>query len=179
VDDVTALAVAGGGGDRMALAAFVRATQPDVWRFCAHLGGGDSTDDWVQETYLRALRALPAFRGDAPARVWLLAIARRVAADAIRANVRRRRLLWFRTAPVPVADASAHVDPHLLLGGLDEDRRVAFVLTQVLGLTYAEAASACDCPIGTIRSRVARAREQLVAEWTAFPPALGDAASRE
>jgi RNA polymerase sigma-70 factor (ECF subfamily) len=45
---------------------------------------------------------------------------------------------------------------------LDHDRRAAFVLTQMLGLSYAEAADVCCCPVGTIRSRVARAREDLV-----------------
>ena len=58
--------------------------------------------------------------------------------------------------------ASGEVDLRLLLAGLDDDRRQAFVLTQVLGLSYAETADACGCPIGTIRSRVARAREDLL-----------------
>ena len=48
-----------------------------------------------------------------------------------------------------------------LLAGLDRDRRVAFVLTQLLGLSYEEAATVCECPVGTIRSRVARARDEL------------------
>ncbi len=50
-----------------------------------------------------------------------------------------------------------------LVDGLDDDRRAAFVLTQVLGLQYAEAAEVLGCPIGTVRSRVARARLDLVA----------------
>ncbi|MGH9034928.1 MAG: sigma factor-like helix-turn-helix DNA-binding protein, partial [Acidimicrobiia bacterium] len=50
-----------------------------------------------------------------------------------------------------------------LLAGLDPDRRQAFVLTQVLGLSYGETAAVCDCPVGTIRSRVARARADLIA----------------
>jgi RNA polymerase sigma-70 factor (ECF subfamily) len=50
----------------------------------------------------------------------------------------------------------------LLLDGLDPDRREAFVLTQLIGLSYAEAADVCGCPVGTIRSRVARARDDLV-----------------
>jgi RNA polymerase sigma-70 factor, ECF subfamily len=52
-----------------------------------------------------------------------------------------------------------------LLEGLDHDRKQAFVLTQVLGLSYAEAAEVCGCPVGTIRSRVARARLDLVARF--------------
>jgi RNA polymerase sigma-70 factor (ECF subfamily) len=49
-----------------------------------------------------------------------------------------------------------------LVRSLDPDRREAFVLTQTLGLSYADAAEVCDCPVGTIRSRVARARDDLI-----------------
>jgi RNA polymerase sigma-70 factor (ECF subfamily) len=70
-----------------------------------------------------------------------------------------------------VADhADRHADGHsvrALLAHLDEDRRTAFVLTQLLGYSYAEAATVCACPVGTIRSRVARAREDLVPYVTA------------
>lgn len=50
----------------------------------------------------------------------------------------------------------------MLLDGLAPDRRDALVLTQVLGLSYDEAAEICGCPLGTIRSRVARARDDLI-----------------
>jgi RNA polymerase sigma-70 factor (ECF subfamily) len=50
-----------------------------------------------------------------------------------------------------------------LVAALEPERREAFVLTQVVGLSYAEAAEVCACPVGTIRSRVARARADLVA----------------
>ncbi|MBO0876760.1 MAG: hypothetical protein J2P19_25575 [Pseudonocardia sp.] len=53
---------------------------------------------------------------------------------------------------------------HAVLDGLDPDRRLAFLLTQLLGLSYLEAAQVCGCPVGTIRSRVARARDDLVAQ---------------
>jgi RNA polymerase sigma-70 factor (ECF subfamily) len=49
-----------------------------------------------------------------------------------------------------------------LLDRLDADRREAFALTQLLGLSYAEAAEVVACPVGTIRSRVARARSDLI-----------------
>ena len=49
-----------------------------------------------------------------------------------------------------------------MVAGLDPDRRAAFVLTQLLGLPYAEAAEICGVPVGTIRSRVARARADLI-----------------
>ncbi len=49
----------------------------------------------------------------------------------------------------------------MLIEELPDDQRVAFVLTQILGHTYDQAADLCDCPVGTIRSRVARARATL------------------
>ena len=52
-----------------------------------------------------------------------------------------------------------------LLAALDDERREAFVLTQLVGLSYAEAAEVCGCPVGTIRSRVARARSDLVSAF--------------
>jgi RNA polymerase sigma-70 factor, ECF subfamily len=60
----------------------------------------------------------------------------------------------------PHDSSSAELDELLLL--LDDDRRAAFVLTQLNGLRYDEAAAVLDVPIGTIRSRVSRAREQLL-----------------
>lgn len=62
-----------------------------------------------------------------------------------------------------MADPTRAIPVEALLAGLDPDRRQAFVLTQVLGLSYGEAAEVCDCPVGTIRSRVARARADLIA----------------
>ena len=56
-----------------------------------------------------------------------------------------------------------------LVDDLDADRREAFVLTQVLDLSYAEAAEVCGCPVGTIRSRVARAREDLITAMEVRP----------
>ena len=152
-------------GDRTALAAFVRETQDHVWRYCAYLGRGSDVGDLVQETYVRALRALPRFEGRSSARTWLLAIARRVCADSIRAARRRRSIesLWRRDHPVE--DPSGVVDAGLLVQTLAPERREAFVLTQLVGLSYAEAAEVCGVPVGTIRSRIARAREDLQAQW--------------
>lgn len=164
VDELTALALAARDGDRLALAAFVRQTQPQVWRMCAHLAGRDVADDVAQDAYLRAIGALPSYRGDASATTWLLSIARRAAADSIRRSVRRRRLLDRLTPRAAPAAPPPGAPVDVLLAGLDRDRREAFVLTQMLGLTYGEAAEVCDCPVGTIRSRVARARDQLIGD---------------
>ena len=60
-------------------------------------------------------------------------------------------------------DPARAISVQALLSGLDPERRLAFALTQVLGLSYVEAAEICECPVGTIRSRVARARADLLA----------------
>ncbi len=98
-------------------------------------------------------------------RPWIFTIVRRVVADDIAARQRRRR---EPVAPAPrvVPDHQGEVALELLLDGLDPDRREAFVLTQLLGFSYADAADVVGCPIGTIRSRVARAREDLVRTMT-------------
>ena len=161
-DALTADARAAGSGDASAFERVVRATQPDVWRLCAHLSSADTADDLVQETYLRAWRSLPGFRAEASARTWVLSIARRVAADHVRASRRRRRVEALPPPPSTRPDDTGAVDLDQLLATLDQDRRLALYLTQTLGLSYAEAAAVCGCPVGTIRSRVARARDELV-----------------
>ena len=192
MDELTLLARAAGRGDRAALASLVRETQGDVWRLCAHLVDPAAADDLTQDTYLRAIPALRRFRGDAPVRVWLLTIARRVCAAEITARTRDRRLA-LRLAAVPPdtvlgqspPEPGAQAAADELLAALEPDRRAAFVLTQMLGCSYAETAAVCGCPVGTIRSRVARAREDLVAMTAdrdmpaARPSATGGAVSRE
>lgn len=161
MDELTALAVAAGRGDARALGEFVRRTQAEVWRLCSHLAGRADADDLTQEVYLRALPALASFRARSTARTWLLAIARHAVADHRRAKRRAEVVqLSFREDRTP--DPSGRAQLHALVESLDDDRRVAFVLTQVLGLRYHEAAAVCGCPVGTIRSRVARAREDLM-----------------
>lgn len=178
MDELSLLLRAAQTGDQIALAAWIRRSQGEVWRLCAHLVDTGAADDLTQETFVRAWRALPGFRGEASARTWLLSIARRVCADAVRSRTRRRRLRAAVEAAT-VAQAASDVD-HLplvdLVAGLGHDRRAAFVLTQIVGLSYAEAGEVCGCPIGTIRSRVARARADLLGllgddEGTAAPSA--------
>ena len=161
-DELTALLLAAQDGDRFALSAWIKRSQGEVWRLCAQLVSRELADDVTQEVFLRAYRALPAFRGDSSARTWLLAIARRTCADAVRDLRRRRRLAAKFERPTYEPDPAQLISVEALLSGLDPDRRLAFVLTQVLGLSYLEAAEICECPVGTIRSRVARARAELV-----------------
>ncbi|MGN9808297.1 sigma factor [Micromonospora sp. BQ11] len=171
-ESATEWALAARDGDPVAQAAFVRLTQAEVWRFAAALVDPDSADDLTQETYLRAFRALPGFEGRSSARTWLLGIARRACADHLRTVVRRRRLDVRLAADAwtdrPHPDPAGHLGAADLVRRLPAERRGAFVLTQLLGLSYAEAAAVEGVPVGTIRSRVARARNDLV-------EAVGDA----
>jgi RNA polymerase sigma-70 factor (ECF subfamily) len=163
VDELSVLAAAAGTGDQAALGAFVRASQADVWRFCAYLLSPDRADDLTQDTYLRAVRSLPSYRGEAPALRWLLSIARRTCADELRRDSRRPVVIAaFAQSTSPSHDGA--IDLVDLVARLEPDRRAAFVLTQIIGFSYAEAAEVCECPVGTIRSRVARARAVLVDE---------------
>jgi len=92
----------------------------------------------------------------------LLRIARNVCADAVRRNQRRRRLIERAAASLePEARDNADRSVAPLVAALDRDRFEAFVLTQHVGLSYEEAAQVLNCPVGTIRSRVARARTDL------------------
>jgi RNA polymerase sigma-70 factor (ECF subfamily) len=161
-DPMRALVDAAREGDDIAVARLVQLTQDDVRRLCRILGSPGEVDDLVQETYLRAFGSLGSFRGDAPVRAWLLTIARRVCADHVRRRQRDRRLVERVRAhsTTDVLPSRDHTED--LLADLDPDRRDAFVLTQLLDLSYEEAASVLDCPIGTIRSRVARARADLL-----------------
>ena len=163
MDPLTQLLLDARDGNQHALDAFVRATHDDVWGLCRHLGDADNAEDLTQEVYLRALRSLPRFRRDGSAKSWLLTIARNTCADAVRSRSRWRRKRDYGEAPeVAVTDDDRTVND-ALLASLDDERREAFVLTQLVGCSYAEAAEIIGCPVGTVRSRVSRARSDLLA----------------
>lgn len=174
MDHLSRLLVAAQDGDAIALDRFVAETQGEVWNLCRYLGDARDADDLAQEVYERAIKSLPRFRADGTARAWLLTIARRVCSDHVRRAQRRRRndQIMFDEAQIEsgdLRDATRGVDLDDLLRQLDDDRRAAFVLTQVLGLYYDEAAEILGCPTGTIRSRVSRARIQLAAMTERLP----------
>jgi RNA polymerase sigma-70 factor (ECF subfamily) len=171
MDAITSAALRAAQGDEASLVAFVQATQAATWRFCAHQVDRAAADDLTQETYLRALRALGGFRAESSAQTWLLGVARHVCLDELRRRGRGRAVVERVGAGLGRAasygypsggDASGVVVLDELIAALPDDRREAFVLTQVVGLTYAETAEVCGCELGTIRSRVARARATLV-----------------
>ncbi len=171
----TAWALAARGGDSDAVDRFVRALHRDVLRYVAHLcADPQAVDDLAQDTFLRALGSLHRFEGRSSARAWLLAIARRAVIDSYRHAAARPRLCDVADWQLAVERAQPQGLPGFddgialldLLACLPDERREAFVLTQLAGLPYAEAAAAGDCPVGTVRSRVARARATLLALLT-------------
>jgi RNA polymerase sigma-70 factor (ECF subfamily) len=170
-ESITAWALAARGGDAAAVEQFVRALHRDVQRYVAHLcADPQAVDDLAQDTFLRALGSLHRFEGRSSARAWLLSIARRAVIDNYRYAATRPRLSdvadWQvaveRTQPQNIPGFDDGVALLDLLASLPDERREAFVLTQLIGLPYAEAAEVSRCPVGTVRSRVARARATLM-----------------
>ncbi|MDT6983561.1 sigma-70 family RNA polymerase sigma factor [Streptomyces lusitanus] len=166
----TAWALAARGGDPHAVGRLVRALHRDVLRYVCFLGADpQNADDLAQETFLRALDGLRRFQGRSSARTWLLSIARRTVIDSMRYASSRPRVSGTPDWETAAERAQPHGLPGFddgvvlgeLLNTLPDDRREAFVLTQMLGFSYAEAATVCACPVGTVRSRVARARTSL------------------
>ena len=164
--DADRLGLLAARGDAQAFSALCEGLLADIWRYCWSLTGDRHlADDATQETFARATTAIARYRGDAPVRLWLVVLARRSVGRAIEQHHR---------APEPaIPDHISHGDRTLavdlahLIEALSADLREAFVLTQHLGFSYAEAAEALTVPVGTIRSRVFRAREALVESWTA------------
>ncbi|WP_079048246.1 sigma-70 family RNA polymerase sigma factor [Streptomyces hirsutus] len=170
-ESITAWALAARGGDPEAVENFIGALQRDVRRYVTYLSHDpQAADDLAQDTFLRALGSLHRFEGRSSARTWLLSIARRAVIDSYRHASARPRLAgtddWQTAAECAQERGLPGFDEGIalaeLLEALPDARREAFVLTQIVGLPYAEAAELSDCPIGTVRSRVARARSSLI-----------------
>jgi RNA polymerase sigma-70 factor, ECF subfamily len=160
--DLSFLLEAASEGDNRAAETFVAYTHVAVRRLCRALGSVHDVDDLVQETYLRAFRSAPSRPDAGNVTAWLLTISRRVCADAVRERQRHRRIQDRAIALFPRDGTPEPNYVSVLLDEIDEQRRAAFVLTQLAGLSYEEAAEICDCPVGTVRSRVARARRDLI-----------------
>lgn len=139
-----------------------------------------AADDLAQEVLIRIVGSLHRVTADHQVRGWVLGIARHVCLDEIRRRQRRRRIEAesARHRPEYEDEIGGDLVVRDLVEHLDPDRREAFVLTQIVGLSYDEAATVCECPVGTVRSRVSRARLDLramlerenVGDSGTFPP---------
>ena len=134
--------------------------------------------DVSQEAFIRAYRALPTFRGDSAFYTWLYRIAINTARNHLAAQERRPPATDVDASEAEQLDLGARLKdnttPESLLlqaeiartieaalADLPEDLRTAITLREIEGLSYEEIAKAMDCPIGTVRSRIFRARESI------------------
>lgn len=147
-----------------------RALHADVLRYVTHLSGDPRTaHDLTQDTFARAFGSLHRYEGRAWARTWLLSIERRAVAGSLRSAAVRHRIaddVDWQTAvegaqPCGLPGFDGGIALLDLLEALPGERREAFLLTRVAGLSYEETAGLLGCPVGTVRSRVSRAHEAL------------------
>lgn len=145
-------------------------------------------EDVTQEAFIKAYRALPGFRGDSAFYTWLYRIGINTAKNHLVAQGRRAPT----STPMDAEEAESFEDAALLhevstpenelmskqvvdvvnasLQQLPEDLRTALTLREIEGLSYEEIAAVMNCPIGTVRSRIFRAREVVA---TNLRPLLG------
>ena len=142
--------------------------QAQVWRFLSHLlGDAALAEDVTQETFLRVHGRLRQFRFRSRFSTWVFAIARNAGIDALRARERRARLVESLPSGQPSVDPAVAVEVTEGVASLPPLLREALLLVEVLGFTYREAGEAVGVPEGTVKSRVFRARQELVAWLTA------------
>ncbi len=156
--------------------AFERAVAPferQIYFTCLRMmGNRQDAEDCAQEAMLKAYRSFESFRREAGFGTWLYTIAARCCMDALRARKTDASLDALREAGWEKEDESP--SPYLLMEAterrlalergisrLPDEQRLALVLCDLQGLSYEEAASAMNCPPGTLRSRLHRARQSL------------------
>ena len=151
-------------GDLAAFDELVRMFQADLWRFCIGLlRDGTAAEDAVQETFLKAFRHLARYKGRSKFSTWLFSIARNCAYDELRRSARLDRTtgrLELEPQREP-HDETVGVEVREALATLPIDLREPIVLIDVFGNSYRDAAQVMGLPVGTVKSRVHRAREQL------------------
>ncbi|HEY4365928.1 MAG TPA: RNA polymerase sigma factor RpoE [Steroidobacteraceae bacterium] len=166
-------------GDRAAFDLLVRKYQHRVLKLVSRfVSDSAEAEDVAQEAFIKAYRALPAFRGDSAFYTWLYRIAINTAKNALVSNRRRpvdfnldlqdpeqyerhARLKESDTPEGVLLTEEIRLVVEKALEQLPEDLRTAIVLRELEGLSYEEIAEAMDCPVGTVRSRIFRAREAI------------------
>jgi RNA polymerase sigma-70 factor (ECF subfamily) len=151
-------------GDRYAFELLVEHHEQRMYTLAARVvGSRDDAADAVQEALVRAWLALPKFRGDARFSTWLYRIVVNAAHDV--RTKRREQAVEEPPEPVDPRDrfAAQELSGELqrALNELDESYRVAVVLYDVLGCSYAEIAEMTGVPEGTVKSRIFRGRTEL------------------
>lgn len=141
------------------------------------MGNHADASDLAQETFIRIYQALARFRGDSSFSTWMYRVAANACRDELRKRQRRRNvsmeeIIEASPANVPVADnnyspeetAQRHEVQRQVqdcLNELSEDHRLILVLREIQGMSYDEIAEALQCSLGTVKSRISRARNAL------------------
>ncbi len=166
-------------GDKKAFDTLVLKYQQKIVKLVTrYVRDPDEALDVAQETFIKAYRALPNFRGDSAFYTWLYRIAINTAKNQLVSQSRRpptsdidadeavQYAPGVRLRDTDCPEQLAHRDQveqviYETIDGLPEDLRTAIVLREMEGLSYEEIAQTMECPIGTVRSRIFRAREAI------------------
>ncbi len=179
VDDWT-LARRAATGDRTAFARIVRRYQQPVVAFCYRMTRSHAdAEDIAQETFVRLYKALDRLQPERPFSTVLFTIARNAALNQLRGEGRHRRRVAALAQTQDQRDATAPPDRQAqaadvavaletALAALTPEYREAFVLRECQGFEYRQIAAILSCPVGTVRSRIARAREQIRQQLLAY-----------
>ncbi|MBL8473560.1 MAG: RNA polymerase sigma factor RpoE [Rhodocyclaceae bacterium] len=170
-------------GDKRAFGLLVEKYQRKLGRLLSRLIRDPAeVEDVTQEAFIKAYRALPAFRGDSAFYTWLYRIGINTAKNYLVSQGRRAPTSTeFDAEEAESFDdgdmlRDVNTPEHLLLSkqigetvnaaidALPEELRTAITLRELEGLSYEEIATIMDCPIGTVRSRIFRAREAIAAK---------------
>jgi RNA polymerase sigma factor (sigma-70 family) len=148
-------------GDLGAFEELVRQYQADVWRFAFHFTRDRAmAEDVTQEAFLRAFRFLRTFRGDSKFTSWLFRIARNCAMDALRS--RKSTIAKEPPPPVGPPDPEVRLELASALSAVSDEHRQPFLLIEVFGMSYQEAADVLHLRVGTVKSRMHRARQAMM-----------------
>jgi len=181
-------------GDAAALTALFRRHQPGIFRFGIHMSGSAAiADDIVQEVFLVVMRDAGRYEtGRGSVTAWLCGIARNCVRQRLDRDRRLTSTAFDEDGIEPASDTGGPWDP--LAGLLKAERidalrravqtlpvayRETLVLCDLQELSYQDAADALGCPVGTVRSRLHRARELLTARLSASNAVLVPRAATE
>ena len=167
-------------GDKKAFGLLVSKYQRKLMRLVSRLVRDQAeAEDVVQEAFIKAYRALPQFRGDSAFYTWLYRIGINTAKNYLVTQGRRmptstesdiqeaetfddgEQLRDINTPESMLATKQIAETVNIAMEALPEELRVAITLREIEGLSYDEIALAMGCPIGTVRSRIFRAREAI------------------
>jgi RNA polymerase sigma-70 factor (ECF subfamily) len=166
-------------GDKKAFELLVSKYQRKLMRLVSRLVRDQAeAEDVVQEAFIKAYRALPQFRGDSAFYTWLYRIGINTAKNYLVTQGRRAPTSTeadaedINTPESMMATKQIAETVNVAMDALPEELRMAITLREIEGLSYDEIAEAMGCPIGTVRSRIFRAREAIAEK---LRPLLGTA----